>query len=99
MVKLIKIGVLSFAKIYTVIMAILGFFLGLFFALINIFLSSLNDLNSPELAIYTTFGLWGIIFFPIIYGIIGFIAGLVSALIYNLSAKFVGGIELEFDKK
>ncbi|WP_411825994.1 hypothetical protein [Luteolibacter sp. AS25] len=31
---------------------------------------------------------------PIAYGIMGFIAGLILALVYNLIAKFTGGIEM-----
>ncbi len=34
-----------------------------------------------------------LIIFPIVYGIIGFVAGAITALIYNLVAKFTGGIE------
>ena len=32
---------------------------------------------------------------PIGYGILGFIVGLIAAAIYNLVAKFTGGIEFE----
>lgn len=34
---------------------------------------------------------------PIIYGVLGFIGGLIAALLYNLVAKFVGGIEVEIE--
>ena len=40
-------------------------------------------------------GLGAIIIFPIIYGILGFIVGAFGALIYNLVAKWIGGIEVE----
>jgi len=33
--------------------------------------------------------------FPVIYGAIGFVAGAIGALLYNLFAKWVGGIQLE----
>ena len=36
------------------------------------------------------------IFLPIIYGIAGFIAGIISAFVYNLVAKWTGGLELTF---
>ena len=35
--------------------------------------------------------------FPIMYGIIGFIGGALGALLYNLFANFVGGIEIEVE--
>ena len=34
---------------------------------------------------------------PIIYAVMGFIGGVVSAAIYNLVAKMVGGIEVEVE--
>lgn len=39
----------------------------------------------------------GIIFVPIIYGVMGFIIGALGALLYNLVAKWVGGIEIELE--
>ena len=41
---------------------------------------------------------WAIIFLPIFYGILGFVAGGTTAWIYNLVAKYIGGLELDFDK-
>ncbi len=35
------------------------------------------------------------LFIPIFYGLMGFIFGALGALIYNLMAKWVGGIEIE----
>ena len=34
---------------------------------------------------------------PLIYGAMGFVGGAIGALIYNLFAKWVGGIELEME--
>ena len=34
---------------------------------------------------------------PIIYGAIGFIFGLISGFVYNLIAKWIGGIEVEVE--
>ncbi|MFM8912259.1 MAG: hypothetical protein ACKOE6_04970 [Flammeovirgaceae bacterium] len=41
------------------------------------------------------FGFLSIIIFPILYGGIGFVAGLIGAAIYNLIAGWVGGIKIE----
>jgi len=41
------------------------------------------------------FGLGAIIIMPITYGIGGLIGGLVTGFLYNIAAKWVGGIELE----
>ena len=39
------------------------------------------------------------ILFPIIYGVMGFVVGMIGALLYNLMAKFAGGVEMEFVPK
>ncbi len=41
-------------------------------------------------------GLLMAVFVPVFYGVLGFIGGLIMALIYNLVASFVGGVEMEF---
>ena len=34
---------------------------------------------------------------PVMYGIIGFVAGIIGALVYNVAAGIVGGLELELE--
>jgi hypothetical protein len=40
-------------------------------------------------------GIGALIFLPIMYGIFGFIAGVIGAFLYNVIAGVVGGIEIE----
>jgi hypothetical protein len=42
-------------------------------------------------------GLGAILFIPLFYGVLGFIGGLVMALIYNAVAHFIGGIRIELE--
>lgn len=42
-------------------------------------------------------GLGLVIMTPIIYGVMGFIAGVVGAFFYNIVAGWVGGIEVEVE--
>jgi Transmembrane domain of unknown function (DUF3566) len=37
------------------------------------------------------------IFLPIIYGVMGFVFGIIMAAIYNLIADWIGGIEVEVE--
>ncbi len=37
------------------------------------------------------------IFFPIMYAVMGFVSGLIGAFLYNLVAKWVGGIQIELE--
>ncbi len=83
-----RIGVLSFAKIYGAIGAIIGFILGLVVSLVGVAAGS-----------FGAFGVFSIVILPIIYGLLMFIMGAVSAFLYNVIAKRVGGVELEFDQK
>ena len=38
-----------------------------------------------------------IVFFPILFGVMGAIFGGLGAVIYNVSARYVGGIEIEVE--
>jgi hypothetical protein len=40
-------------------------------------------------------GVGSIIFFPIMYAVFGFIGGAIQSLLYNLAAKYTGGLEIE----
>ena len=37
------------------------------------------------------------IFMPVFYGIFGFVFGIISAAIYNLIARWIGGVEVEVE--
>jgi hypothetical protein len=37
------------------------------------------------------------IFMPIIYGVMGFVFGIIMAAIYNLIARWIGGFEVEVE--
>ncbi|MEK6937362.1 MAG: hypothetical protein AABW58_04805 [Nanoarchaeota archaeon] len=90
-----KIGVMSLAKVYGSLMAVTGFLLGLFLALFSILIPNVSGTGS----FYGPMGVWAVIWLPIFYGLLGFVAGAFSAGVYNLIAKRVGGLELDFDKK
>ena len=82
-----KIDVVSLATIFAVMYAILGFISGTIITL----LSLLNIGKSENLL----FGVGSIILVPIIYGIMGAVGGALLALLYNIAAKWVGGIAIE----
>jgi hypothetical protein len=45
----------------------------------------------------TGMGVAFILTIPIIYGLAGFIGGIIAAFVYNVCAKIVGGIEVEVE--
>ena len=93
-----KINVWSMAKVYGILMGIMGLILELFSGIFSLVFSQIpyqDGINPP----FAALGPASIIVFPIVYAVMGVIVGAITALIYNLAAKLVGGIELEFDKK
>ena len=86
-----RIGVVSVGKIFGFLYAIIGLIEGLLFALLSLFGGAiLGEAFAPAI-----FGVGSIIFFPIMFGIMGFISGVLMAFLYNLAAGWIGGIEVE----
>jgi Transmembrane domain of unknown function (DUF3566) len=53
--------------------------------------------NAPA-ALFAGFSLVFVILIPVIYGVMGFVFGIISAAVYNLVAGFVGGFEVEIEE-
>ena len=78
--------------------AVVGLIGGAFFALFSLLGASFAAAQSDWGAfIGMLFGVGAIFFFPIMYGVMGFIGGAIMAFVYNLVAGIVGGVELELD--
>jgi|SRR5271156_5974449 hypothetical protein len=89
-----SVGVLSVAKIMGLIYACLGLILIPFFLLMGLMGTLAGKQQSPFA------GMIGLVFAflaPIIYGVMGFIAGAIGAALYNLFAKWIGGIEVQVE--
>ena len=92
-----KLDVLSVALIVGALYAIMGFFMGLIFALIGgAFMASAASAGLPG-AFGLFFGLAAIVFLPILYGVLGFIFGALTAFFYNILAPRIGGIKIELE--
>jgi hypothetical protein len=98
-----KLGVLSVGKIYGVMMFVIGLLIGLvygFFIIVYSLFGAGIVGGDAALAIGgagVVGGIIAMIFFPVFYGILGFICGIIGALLYNLFAKLVGGVEIEVE--
>jgi hypothetical protein len=97
-----RLGVLSLGKVMGVLYALFGLLFGVFFAFFSLLgaaVGAANSGSSTDVLIGLFFGVGSIIFLPLFYGILGFIFGLLTALIYNAVARLIGGIELEVEQQ
>jgi len=91
-----RIDVLSAGKISGIIAAAIGLIAGLLFLLFGSMIAGLAGQQQDGGGLIAMGGgIVGVIALPIIYGIFGFIGGVIQAFIYNLAAGFVGGIRIE----
>lgn len=97
-----RVGVFSLAKIQSVIMAAVGLVIGIPLGLITmVFGAAIMAAGGSDGraggGVGFGFGLFCMIGLPIMYGILGFITGAISALVYNVASGFLGGLELELE--
>ncbi len=91
MAQLKSIGVLSLAKIYALIMAVFGLIIGIFYGFgMMAPIGFSGGMMSGAVA-----GFLFVILMPVFYGVLGFVSGAITALLYNMFAKWVGGVEVD----
>ena len=95
-----RVGVLSLGKVLGVLYALLGLIVGALFAIISLLGAAVVAANSQAYDTFAglLFGVGSVVFFPIFYGILGFVLGLIGALLYNGIAHLIGGIEIELEE-
>jgi hypothetical protein len=89
-----RVGPLSVAKIAGTLYAAIGLFVGAIFSLISV-AGGFASNTSEGAGIAAVMGVGAIVFFPLLYGGMGFIATLIMAWLYNIIAGAVGGVELD----
>ena len=104
MAKVRKIKVLSFAKFQTVLGALIGLIAGILYSFGGFIIDVLVTIGwvvtseTPGLSYGTVLAFGALIGMPLLGAIIGFIVGIIGALLYNLFSRWVGGIELDFER-
>jgi hypothetical protein len=94
-----RVGLLSVGKVAGFLYGLLGLFIGAFFSLAMV-LGGLGagiagEAGEAGAAFGVLFGVGAIVIFPLLYGFMGFIGAIIMALIYNIVAGVVGGVEVE----
>ena len=98
-----KLGVLSVAKMYAAMAFVISLLIAIPYGLF-IIIFSLMGASAARGDAGLAMGGFGIvggiavmILLPIFYTLMAFIGGAIGALIYNIFASFVGGIEIEIE--
>lgn len=96
--ELKKVGVLSLAKITTIFGAITGIVVSIIFAVLKRMMASIPIENAAALQTIANFTIGSAFFIIIQYIILGFVYGIIAAFLYNLLAKYIGGVKIELSK-
>ncbi|HEX7787375.1 MAG TPA: hypothetical protein VF653_14240 [Methylomirabilota bacterium] len=86
-----RVGPLSCAKIVGLLYAIVGLVMG---GVISLIAGTLGFAPGRDPA-NPLFGIAAVVFFPIAYGVAGFVTTLIGAWLYNGLAGLVGGVEID----
>jgi len=101
-VKIMRVGVLKAALIQGLLGAIGGLIVGLIYGgmigVMGAIGGAASELGFPA-AGGAAIGLVMVVALPIMYGIFGFCAGAITALVANLIFRWVGGLEIETESK
>jgi hypothetical protein len=95
-----KVGVWSVARMYGALCAVVGFIVGGLLALLSIvgMGAAIGAADDTPAWLVGAFGVGAVITLPIFYGVMGLVSGAIGAVLYNLFASMVGGIEIEVDE-
>jgi ABC-type Na+ efflux pump permease subunit len=94
-VKLKRIGVVSLAEYFTIIWLIVGLIYAAMLAVLGAFVGSLFNLSS----IITGVGIVVVVIvIPPLFALMGFIIGALAAIIYNLIARLMGGVQMSLEE-
>lgn len=101
-----RVGVLSCGKVLGALYALLGLIIGGIYALLALLFAVIGVSTAQETGDALAGGVFGVLFgvgaiilFPILYGVLGFVGGVIAAFLYNLISRFVGGIELDLEQR
>src|SRR5205823_3781883 len=96
--RLKRVGPLQLGKVLGVLYGLMGLIFVPFFLLMSMAGALIpHRAGAPPPALPIAFGLGFAIAMPIFYAVFGFIFGVVGAWIYNLVARWIGGIEVEVE--
>lgn len=96
MFEITKIEVFSLGKVSALINALFGFIIGFFFTIASLIIFIIG--KNAGMGIATFIGFISILTFPVVFGLIGFVLGLIAGVFYNLVSKTSGGLKIEIEE-
>lgn len=105
MKKIKKIGILSFAKFQAVLGVLIGLVCGILYSFGGLIIDAIvtigwmTSTETPGLSYGTVLAFGALIGMPIIFAGAGFLLGIVEAILYNIFAKWFGGLKIDFKQK
>ena len=100
-----SLGVLTFAKFQGVMGLLIGFILGVIYSVGGFFVDTLvtlgliNSAETPGLSIGTLLAFGALLGMPMIFSVLGFLLGLLEAILFNFVARWFEGMNLRFQVK
>jgi hypothetical protein len=95
MAELRRLGILFSAKLQAIVMAIAGLIAGILYA----FGGFIYELFTGTLNSGTVLAFGALIGMPVIFAAFGFVAGALGAFLYNVFARWFGGIAMDFEQE
>jgi len=97
-----KLGVLSVAKIYAVMMLVISLLISIPYGLFIMIFGAAMMGSGGQSGLAAggggiVIGLLVMVGLPIMYAVLGFVFGAIGALVYNIFSGLVGGIEIEVE--
>lgn len=89
-----KIRALSLGKVMGLIYGMMGLLFGVIMS-VAVILGSTFGATGDNKVVGIIFGVGAAIFVPVIYGVMGFVSGVVSGWLYNIAVRWTGGLEVE----
>ena len=102
MSRINKIKVLAFAKFQSILMTMVGLLAAILYSFGGLIIDILVSLEwitsseTPGLSYGTVLAFGALIAMPILFAIVGFLGGIIEAILYNLYARWFGGMDIDF---
>ena len=104
MYRVRRVGVISAANMSAAISFVFTFVVALLVALVVLPMGNLpvpsgagGPFDRANLPTGSVIGL--VLLAPLLYGAVGWVAGALAALVYNLAARFIGGLQLTLESR